>query len=183
MGVSVFVMPLGTYLGGSFRTTWGEGGKSGANPRRRRSDEEVQRAIDAFKDHLERLLAFRPEWDDEGPVRSATIFSVDGFSAPFQLARQWGYRLKLPLLCALEPPQIWMPAGFEPVLHLAPSWNPESQVALASSMRLCEELERLVDAIAVEERSDLAEAGQVADRLRGIAALGVEQRVPVIVEV
>jgi hypothetical protein len=182
VGVSVYVMPLTTYLSGNFRTTWGGGGDSGAAPRPRRSGVEVQADVGAFEEQLERLLEFRPDWDEEGPVRSATIFSLDGFSAPFLQARQWAYRLKLPLLGALEPPQIWIPAEFEPVVHLAPHWNPETEVAVVSSQRLKAELERLLEAIAGEERADLADACQVTDRLRGIAALSVEHLVPVIVE-
>jgi hypothetical protein len=182
LGVSVYVMPLRTWLSGNFRTTWVGGREAVGSARIRRSDEEVDRSLESLGAQLEGLLGFRPEWDENGSARSATIFSLDGFSSPFLQARQWAYRLKLPILCALELPQIWIPALFEAALHLAPPWNPETELTVASSTRLNAELERLLEAIAGEERADLTEARQVADRLRGIAALSIEHRVPVIIE-
>jgi hypothetical protein len=138
--------------------------------------------VEAFLERLETLLGFRPDWDEGGPVRSATVFSVDGFSSPFLRARAWSYRLKLPRLCALEMPQVWLPVEFDPAFQFAPPWNPDGQVSVASSPRLGEELEQLLEKIAEEDRPDLADTGQVAGRLREIAALSVEHRAPVIVE-
>src|SRR6185503_7377695 len=104
-------MPLSTWLSGRFRTSWGpDGGGEPVGPER--SPEEVERAVELLGQTLERLLTFRPEWDETGPARSATVFSLDGFSLPFLLARRWGYRLKLPCLQVLEPPQIWLPVDF-----------------------------------------------------------------------
>jgi hypothetical protein len=170
VGVSVFVMPLGTNLRGNFQAP--------GMTRRRRSEEEVEAALEAFRARLETLLGFRPEWDEEGPVRSAMIFSVDAFSLPFQRARAWSSRLKLPRLCALELPQIWLPVDFDPAFHIDSPW----EVSVASSARLQKELERLLAEMAVAEGADLGETCRVADRLRQIAELSAEHRVPVIIE-
>jgi hypothetical protein len=180
MSVAVYVMPLCTYLGGSIRTTWA----GGASPpsMRRRTAEEVRRCFDAFGEQLERLLAVRPDWNEDGPFRAAMVFSLERFSGPFLYARGQAYRRRLPILCALESPQVWIPADFEPVFQVAPPWDPENEMTVASSPRLKSELERLVPWIAEEDREDLAEAGHVAERLREIASLSVEHRLPVIVE-
>src|SRR5205085_1325600 len=92
MGVTVYVMPLATWLTGSFQSTWGEGRGTPmpAGPRLR--DEVAARNLDAFKDEVERLLARRPDWDEEGPARAAGVFSAEGFAGPFLLARRWSYR-------------------------------------------------------------------------------------------
>lgn len=172
MGIAVYVMPLGANLRGDFQPV--------SAPRARRSAADVDAAMESFLGRLESLLGFRPEWDDEGPLRSATMFSVDGFSSPFLQARSWAYRLKLPRLCALELPQVWLPVEFEPAFHFAAPWNPDADLSVASSPRLQEELTRLLEEM--EERPDLEGTGQVADRLRGIAALSVEHRLPAIIE-
>src|SRR4029077_8191483 len=85
MGVSVFVMPLRTWLAGDFRTTWGEGQETASEPRRRRSAEDAERLRDGLLTQLEPLLGRRPDWDEDGPARSATAFSVYSFSLPFLL--------------------------------------------------------------------------------------------------
>lgn len=182
MSVAVYVMPLSTWLEGRFRTVWGPDGAGGGPSGRERSPDEVRAALDAFGESLDRVLAFRPEWDEAGPARSATIFSLDGFALPFQLAQRWAYKLKLPRLCALEPPQIWLPAEFEPTLRLAAPWKPESEVTVASSSGVQEELGRLLTAIQGEERPDLDETERVARRLCESAAQGLEHQSPVIVE-
>ncbi|MBI3854140.1 MAG: hypothetical protein HY293_00450 [Planctomycetes bacterium] len=180
MSVSVYVMPLRTYLGGSIRTTWA----GGASPpsMRRRTAEEVRLGFDAFGEQLGRLLAVRPDWDEEAPFRAALTFSLEHFAGPFLYARSQAYRRRLPILCALEAPQIWIPADFEPVFQVAPPWDPEKELTVASSPRLKSELERLAEWIDEEDREDLAEAGHVAGRLREFASLGIEHRTPVIVE-
>jgi hypothetical protein len=175
-------MPLSTWLAGSFRISWGPDGEGVEPAGRRRSPEVVQQALEAFGDQMEKLLAFRPACDGQGAVQSATVFSLDGFSLPFLLARQWGYRLKLPRLGALEASQIWMPEEFEPAIRLAPPWNPESELGVASSPRLCDELARLLAAIESEDRPDLLETHRVTERLHAIAARGLEHDLPVIVE-
>lgn len=182
MSVAVYVMSLPTWLSGNFRTSWGpEGGRDEA-PGPRRSAEDVRRALDAFDDQLESLLAFRPSWNVEEAVPLASVFSLDGFSLPFQLAGQWGYRLKLPRLRALEDSQIWMPQDFEPALRLAPPWNPEGELRVVSSPRLCGELAQLLAAIEGEDRPDLGETRRVTEKLHSIAKLGIERDLPVIVE-
>lgn len=172
MGIAVYVMPLGANLRGDFQPV--------STPRARRSEAEVDAAVESFLERLETLLGFRPEWHDEGPLRSATVFSVDGFSGPFLQARSWAYRLKLPRLCALEMPQVWLPVEFEPAFHFAAPWNPDADLSVASSFRLRDDLNRLLEEM--EERPELAGTAQVADRLRGIAALSVEHRLPAIIE-
>ena len=174
MGALVFVMPLGTNLRGNFQAP--------GLTRKRRSEEDVQAALEAFGARLESLLGFRPEWDEDGPVRSATMFSVDGFSLPFVRARSWSTRVKLPRLCALELPQVWLPSDFEPVFQIDAPWSPGSEVSVASSHRLRGELDRLLAEMAGMDLPDLPETVRVADRLRESAALGIEHRVPVIIE-
>lgn len=180
MSVAVSVMPLRTYLSGALRKIWGGGLRPPSV--RRWTAEEVRGHVEAFRDQLERLLAFRPEWDEEGAVRGTKVFSLENFASPFEYARSQAYRRRLPVLCALEAPQIWLPAEFEPVFQLAPPWNSESKLSLASTVRVASELERLGEWIAEGDREDLAEARQVAGHLRGLAALGLEHRAPVIVE-
>lgn len=174
MGVSVFVMPLGTNLRGNFQAP--------GLTRKRRSEEDVQSALEAFGARLESLLGVRPEWDEDGPVRSATMFSVDGFSLPFLRARSWTTRVSLPRLCAMELPQIWIPSDFEPAFQVDAPWSPGTEVSVASSMRVRQDLERLLEELAEGEGPEIAETLRVADRLRQIAELGLEHRAPVIVE-
>jgi len=180
MSVAVYVLPLRSYLSGSIRIGW-EGGAS-APTMRRRSTEEAGRLLDAFRDQLEGLLAFRPDWDEEGPARGAKVFSLDSFAGPFEYARSQAYRRRLPVLCALEAPQIWLPVEFEPVFQVTLPWRSESTTSLASTARVASELERLCEWIAEEDREDLAGARHVAEQLRGLASLGLEHRAPVIVE-
>ena len=185
MGVSVFVMPLRTWLAGDFRTTWGPGGETASEPRRRRTAEDAERLRDGLLTQLEPLLGRRPEWDEDGPARSATAFSVYSFSLPFLLARRWSYRFKLPQLSALEGTQLWIPAAFDTLLHLSPPWNEEGELAVASLPRLGAELNRLLEALEAEESLEGAEllgAFQVGQRLRALAASAEEVCAPLIVE-
>jgi len=183
VSVSVFVMPLSTWLSGRFRTSWGPDGEGSGPAGPQRSPEEVRRGLEALETHVERALAIRPRWDESGPARSATVFSVDGFFAPFLEARRRAYRQKLPLLSVLEPPQIWIPAEFDAALPFPAPWNPPGKWTVASAPRLHAELLRLLGAIEEDQRPDLEETRRVSGRLAEIAALGVEHDVPVIVEV
>ena len=186
MGVSVFVMPLQTWLAGDFRTTWGAGEETASEPRRRRTAEGAERLRDGLLAQLEPLLGRRPDWDEAGPALSATAFSVDSFSLPFLLARRWSYRLKLPQLSVLEGTQLWIPAVFESAFHLAPPWNEEGELAVASLPRLGSELDRLLEALEAEESPEAPElrgAFVVGRKLRALAASAEAVRAPLIVEV
>jgi hypothetical protein len=176
-------MPLSTWLAGSFRTTWGPDREGGEPAGPRRSPDEVRRGMESLKAHVERVLAIRPQWDESGPARSATVFSLDGFFSPFLEARRRSYRQRWPLLSGLEAPQIWLPPDFDAAVPFAAPWDPESEWALASTPRLHAELARLLAAIEEDERPDLEETGRVTRRLIHIAGLGIEHDVPVIVEV
>jgi hypothetical protein len=180
--IVVYVMPLGKWLSGAFRTGWDRSGEERTFPGPKRTDDEVRRGLDAFGERMERLLAFRPDWDEAGPIRSATIFSLDGFVLPFELARRWAYRIKLPRLCALEPPQIWLPGDFDPAFRFAAPWNPDSEVSVASCGGIHQDLERILHAVEGEERPDLEETAKVAQNLLKAAAAALEHDVPVIVE-
>lgn len=185
MGVSVFVMPLRTWLAGDFRTTWGGGEETASAARPRRPAEEAERLRDGLVSQVERLLGHRPDWDEGGPARSATAFSVHAFALPFLLARRWAYRLKLPQLGALEGAQLWIPATFESVLHLVPAWHEEGELLVASLPRMVTELDRLLDALRGEEviqSPELYGAFEVGRKLREVAASALEQQAPVIVE-
>jgi hypothetical protein len=182
VSVSVFVMPLSTWLSGRFRLSWGAEGKGGLPAAPERSPEEVRRALAALEAHVERALAFRPTWDESGPARSATVFSVDGFFAPFVEARRRSYHQKLPLLSAIEPPQIWIPPDFAAALPFAAPWNPAGEWTLVSSPRMRSELLGLCRAIEADARPELEEPLRVGGRLAEIAAESVEHDVPVIVE-
>lgn len=184
MGISVYVMPLRTWLSGDFRTTWGDGGETASAPRRRRTLEEAERLRDELRSRLEPLMGERPDWDEEGPARSATAFSDYAFSLPFVLARRWSYRLKLPRLGALEGSQLWLPAVFQPVFHLAPRWS-EEKTAIASLDGVRAELDRLLEAVENEDSGEVAElqgAFQVGSKLRDLARSALEARAPLIVE-
>ena len=182
MGVSVYVMPLGTYLEGSFRTTWGPDGKGDAPRGPSRSPEESRVAVESFRRRLEDFVPRLSPWDESGPARSATTFSLDGFALPFQLAHQWAYRLPLRRLCALEPPQVWIPSEFEPTIRMKPPWAPEAEWTVASAAGIQSELVRLLLEIEGEERADLEEAFRVTERLIEAASTAVEHDAPVIVE-
>ncbi|MBV8880681.1 MAG: hypothetical protein JO332_11985 [Planctomycetaceae bacterium] len=185
MGVSVLVMPLQTWLVGDFRTTWGAGEGTASAPRRRRSADDAERLREEFLARLEPLLGRRPDWDEGVPARSATAYSAHAFWLPFQLARRWSYRLKLPQLSALESPQLWIPSSFESVFHLEALWGEEGEVMIGSLPRLLSELDLLIEALASEEAGDwseLTEGSAVARSLREAVRSGLEHRVPVIVE-
>ena len=181
MSVAVYVMPISTWVSGRFRTVWGPDGAGGPSAPTR-SPEEVQLLLERFRENLDRLVVPRAEWDEDGPARSATIFSLEGFSRPVELAQRWSYRLKLPRLGALEPPQIWLPVEFDPVFRIAAPWKPESEVTVASSASVLADLVRLEEAILKEERPELEETERVAQRLRESAELGLRHRAPVILE-
>jgi hypothetical protein len=182
VSVAVYVMPISTWLSGRFRTVWGPDGAAGPQAPTR-SPEEVHRILKRFRESLDPLVVPRAEWDEEGPARSATIFSLEGFARPVELAQRWSYRLKLPRLGALEPPQIWLPAEFDPVFRIAAPWKPESEMTVASSAAVRDDLVRLQQAILKEERPELDETEKVTQRLRESAELGLRHRAPVIVEI
>jgi len=185
MGVSVFVMPLQTWLSGDFRTTWGPDSDTATAPRRRRSGQAAERLRDEFLARLESLLGRRPDWDESGPARSATAFSVHSFSLPFLQARRWAYRLKLPQLSVLESPQIWIPVEFEGVLRLDSLWNDDGELMVGSLPCLASDLDCLLEALAQEGTGDWAELRDVArvgGALRTLAAEGIDSNTPVIVE-
>jgi hypothetical protein len=183
VSVSVFVMPLSTWLSGRFRPSWGPDGEGGEAAGPQRSPEDVRRGLEALEACVERALGKRPEWDESGPARLAMVFSVDGFFAPFLEARRRSYRQKLPLLSTLEPPQIWIPQEFDVALPFPAPWNPPADWTVASAPRLQVELRRLLGAIEEDERPDLEETRRVGTRLLEMAALGVTHAVPVIIEV
>ena len=185
MGISVFVMPLHTWLAGDFRTTWGADPGTASAPRRRRTAEEARRLRDEFLSRLETLIGSRPDWDEGGPARRATAFSVHAFSLPFLQARRWSYRMKLPQLGVLETPQIWIPAAFDSVLHLQPPWSEEGELMVGSLPRVASELERLLEALGEDESEAWAELREVAGVGRALGELvtaGIEFDAPVIVE-
>jgi hypothetical protein len=184
--VTVYLMPLGTWLTGSFLTTWGQGKESRWSPGPRRSEDEARRDLEDFKDQLERFLAGRPDWDESGPPRAATVFSAEAFERPFFQARRWSYRKRMDRLCSLELPQIWLPVDFDPVFHLPAPWAPEGRVHVASALSLGRELRRfsseLPDELPEEALRELAESFSIARRLEALASAAVEHRVPAIVE-
>jgi len=178
-------MPLHTWLSGDFRTTWGADSAMTSAPRRRRSTEDALRLRREFVLRLEPLIGSRLDWDESGPARSATAFSVHSFELPFLQARRWSYRMKLPQLSALETPQIWIPPAFDSVFHLNSPWSQDDEVMVGSLPRVMSELGRLLDALAKEEARDWAELREVAEvgkALRGLAETGMEFGAPVIVE-
>jgi len=181
VSVAVYVMPISTWLSGRFRTVWSAG--AGGTPRPARSPEEVRVALERFREELDRLIVPRAEWNETGDALSATIFSLEAFSRPVELAQQWSYRLRLPRLLALEPPQIWLPVDFDPVFRIAAPWKPESEVTVASSAAVQADVVRLLQAILKEERPELDETERVAQRLRESAEVSLLSRAPVILEV
>jgi hypothetical protein len=186
VGVSVFVMPLQTWLAGEFRTTWGPGLETATASRRRRPPEEAARLREELLSRIEPRIGRRPAWDDEGPARSATAFSVHAFSLPFLQARRWAYRMKLPQLGELETPQIWIPADFDPAFRLEPPWDDGGELMIGSLPRIRAELDQLLEGLTKEDEegdwSELREVAKVGRSLRHLAATGLEHDVPVIVE-
>ena len=197
MAVSIFVMPLRTWLEGSFQATWGPGAPGPTRPRR--SEDEAEREVEKLRNQLGSQLGRRPDWDESGPLRSATTLSADGFARPFLKARQESFRHPFPRLSVLEPPQIWLPLPFEGVLLLEAPWEGAGELAMVSSSGLQEELVRLLEVLAqdpaMEEleglstgasltglAADFYELLAVTRRLRELAAMSLEHRAPVIVE-
>ena len=179
---SVFVMPLRTWLAGSFRTTWG--GEASA-PRRRRSPEDADQLAESLRSGLEPLIGRRPEWNEEGSPQAALALGAHSFSLPFLLARRWAYRLKLPNLCALEGVQLWIPEPFESALRILPPWSEDETLMAASLPRVMSELQRLREGIEAEEDPEIPEVRdgyQVAGRLGEVVAKAAEAGMPVIVE-
>jgi len=177
---AVFVMPLRTWLAGNFRTTWG--GEAVSDSRRRRSDDDAVALRDAMVASLEPLIGSHPEWDESGPARTALALSAESFALPFLQARRLFYRVKMPLLAALEGPQVWLPLSFEPAPRVVPPWNEEESLMVASLPRVRSELELLLKTIGAEELPDLQSAVHVARRLLEVAADAEAARMPVIVE-
>jgi len=185
VGISVFVMPLHTWLAGDFRTTWGPGLGTVSTPRPRRSAEEAGGLRDEFLSRLESLIGNRPDWDESGPPRRATAFSAHAFSLPFLQARRWSYRMKLPQLGVLESPQIWIPSAFDPVFHLPSPWSEEGELMVGSLPRLKSELDRLLEALGESESeawAELREVAAVGKALGELVTAGIQFDAPVIVE-
>ena len=186
MGVSVFVMPLRTWLAGEFRTTWGPGPETATASRRRRPSEEAARLRDELLARMESVIGRRPEWDEDGPARSATAFSVHAFSLPFLQARRWAYRMSLPQLGLLESTQIWIPADFDAAVPLEAPWDAGGELLIGSLPRVRAELEQLLDGLTREEEegdwAELREVAKVCRALRHVASTGIESGIPVIVE-
>jgi len=165
MGVSVYVMPLQTYLSGAFKTTWetrseSAGGAPGfritpegiADPseRPRRPDAEVQLAIKRFRKAVGQFVTVPLEWDEETPFRNASSLSYGSFGGPRRRAEQWAYRVNLPRLRAMSAPQIWLPVVFEPTIRVTPPWDEESEIRIVSSVGLLSEFDRLSKLMAEE---------------------------------
>lgn len=193
MGISIFVMPVSLWVRGAFRVGWEGEGES----RPRRSEEEGALAAEFVRDAVETLAGVRCDWDESAPLKSATTLSAYGFARPFLRARSWAYRAPLPRLCELEPPQLWIPAVFEPVLPIALPHGVE--LSLVSAPKLAADFDRILELLAkespMEEIESLPEGSplpgplaefwdevQTTRRLRDLARLGVEERIPVIVE-
>lgn len=178
-------MPVETWLAGDFRATWGPEPGEASAPRTRRSAEDVSVLAEEFLRRLESLLGRRPEWDRDGPARSATAFSAHAFSLPFLQARRWAYRMKLPQLAALETPQIWIPAEFDAVFRLDSLFG-DGELRVGSLPRVRSELERLLGELSREDEegdwAELRDVAKVASSLRHVAEAAIESRMPAIVE-
>jgi hypothetical protein len=183
VGISVFVMPLRTWLAGDFRTTWGPDGESA--PPHRRDPELAAQLSQEFLARLEPLLGGRLEWDEEGPPMSATAYSVHAFSLPFLQARRWAYRLPLPHLGALETPQIWIPADAASAISVECPWS-DDDLMIGSLPRLRTEFDRLLESLQAEDEegdwAELREVAKVARSLRHVGSTAMDARMPVIVE-
>lgn len=157
MGVSLYVMPLQTYLRGEFKTTWEtreelagvpgfritpEGLSSPPQPPDH-SDEEVLPALRAFLKRVGTFVTTPLEWDEESSHRSATSMSYGSFGSARRRAQQWAYKVNLPRLQAMEAPQIWLPVPFEPTIRIVAPWDEDSEVRVVSAPGLLSELARL----------------------------------------
>jgi hypothetical protein len=213
VGVSIYIMPLETYLSGNFRTTWERQAESagspgfrisgqgleGPPPRPRRSEDDVRDWIRAFRVAGLDSLGFTPEWDGDGPVLAAVTMSYSGFAGPALAARRYAARLRGELLRSLEPPVILLPEAFDELREFPSPDGEDDVIAVGSSARLEEELGGLQSMLEndpkMEELAGLCDGSvvtgllydfhqemEVTRRLRGLAALSLEHRLPVIVE-
>ncbi len=157
MGVSVYVMPLHTWVSGDFTTTWETReeaagmpglritpeGLAGPVPPRKRREKEVAAAIGDFRKRVGSFVTAPLEWDEESPFRSATTMSYSSYGSPRRRAQQWAYKVNLPRLQAMEAPQLWLPVPFEPTIRIIAPWNEDSEIRVVSSRGLLTELDKL----------------------------------------
>jgi len=202
MGVSLYVMPLGTYLRGDFKTTWAirsETGSEDPPAAPARAEGEVQAALAAFRTRLSTFIVNSLDWDEESSLRHASTMGYGSFGRACERARQWAYQVNLPRLQVLVPPQIWLPVEFEPTVRAAAPWDPDTEIGVVSSRGLDSEFGRLAALLEKDPRAEELRAlppgsiltGPLAEfdgerstlrHLRKIAGLSIEHRVPVIVE-
>jgi hypothetical protein len=202
MGVSLYVMPLGIYLRGDFKTTWEIGTESGSEDPRRvpsRDEGEVHVALAAFRKRLSTFIVSPLDWDEESDFRHASTMGYGSFGRPCERARQWAYQVQLPRLQVLVPPQIWLPVPFEPTVRAAAPWDPDLEIGVVSSRGLDSEFGRLSALLEKDPRAEELRSlspgsilsGPLAEfdgerstlrHLRKIAGMSIEHRVPVIVE-
>ena len=213
MGVSVYVMPLENYLRGDFKTTWesreetagkpgsriAPEGLAGPPEPRAAADVDIDVAVSLFCDQVETHAVRRPEWDADSTFRNASSLSYHSFGSACRRAQQWSYRVRLPRLERLVPPQIWLPMPFEPTIRVTAPWDRDAEVTAVSSVGLLSEFRRLqelmtedplmVELQALPDGSPLT--GSLAEfdgelftlgHLRKLAELSIEHHVPVIVE-
>jgi hypothetical protein len=211
VGVSVYVIPLKTYLTGSFKTTWERRSESMGAPgfritpegvdspeQLRMSEHEADAALRSFRRTLEEY-GLSPDWTEDGPVLNASTLSYSAYARPGSRARSWSTRAPFEFLTEMEPPVIWVPESFHSPVRVPAPWDREHQVMLLSAQGIQRELDRVLEFLAadplMEQIEAVAEGGiltgplaefsdeySTAQHLKEIAGLSLEHRTPVIVE-
>lgn len=184
MGMSLYVMPLRTYLTGRFKTTWEirseltgksgflitpEGLRPGPPPRETCSDEEAALFLASLRDSLEPLLGLRPEWDEEGEVAQAVSMSYSSFGLPMAAAARYPGVHDFLQLRRLEETWFWLPVAFESPFRVPHPFDPEERMVVGSSSKLCDEMVRLERLLVQEpemaEVESIPEGGSISGPL------------------
>ena len=163
MGVSLLVMPLRTWLTGSYATTW-EGSGVRAAPRRILTDEEAT----AYVARVQRAVG--GEWDEDVPAVKAVAMSAEGFAQASAWAGHVGARHLTDALQAF-----WLPVDFDAPREVPDPRGGDEPLTALSAPALAREIRAVV-----RLREGAVEPSVRA--LLDVAALAAERRVPVVLE-
>lgn len=163
MGVSLYVMPIRTWLTGAYAPSWEGAGRAVAAPRLL-SDEDA----DAYLARVQRAVG--SAWEDAGPPLAAVAMSYEGFSRASAWAGHVGARH---LSDPLQP--FWLPVDFDAPREVPDPRGGEEPLLALSAPALRREIEAVVR----------LREGEVEPSIRAlldVAALSERRRVPVVLE-
>lgn len=205
MGVSLYVMPLRTYLTGRFKTTWAirreqaggldgfymtsEGAVAAPPPRKGLAPADAEAVVARLQAALGGA-----SWDESAEALSATTMSYGALGSVCDLAGRGPFRMLRDLL---QP--YWLPVDFDAAREIPDPRGGTEPLTVLSSVAVRRELDAALALLAADERSNAlrslpagsAVPGELAGfaallrsagHVRAIAALSESSRVPVVVE-